>query len=265
MKKQPETFESLLRSFENRYDLRTVFDDFLTLTLCAFSPNPSTGKSHDEDLYLETIAKYKDDPLRYNFPKMLSCLVLEMEEQMDSSMGNDVLGSFYEKNLYRKGASQYFTPWPVCQLIANCSIDTDEKEAKTERRLRVLDSCCGSGRLLLAGARLRGTLLYAYYGIDLDHTCVKMTALNLFLNGVFHGEVMWADALRPDDFRASYRLSFLPFGIFRITEKEKSLLWYLHASGFPSAYKADFTNEQWNSERKNDDSESNSASQLNLF
>jgi type I restriction-modification system DNA methylase subunit len=257
MKKQTKTFESLLRSFEYRYDLRTVFDDFLTLTLCAFSQNPLTGKSYDEDLYMETIDKYREDPLRHHFPKMLAFLLSEMEERVDDSSGNDVLGNFYQEHLYRKGAAQFFTPWPVCQLIANISINTDEKEIETERRLRVLDPC--------SGAKLRGTLLYAYYGIDLDHTCVKMTALNLFLNGVFHGEVMWADALRPDDFRMSYKLSFLPFGIFRITEKEKSLLWYLHVSGFPTAYKADFKNEQWNSERKNDDSESNSASQLNLF
>lgn len=269
MKKQTETFASLLLEMGRRYDLRLVFDDFLTLTLCAFSPDPRTGKSHDEDLYLETIARYKEDPLRFHFPKMLACLVTEMEDRMSDPSGNDVLGNFYQEHLYRKGAAQYFTPWPVGQLITHSLFKDDQKDkAKAEgKRLRVLDNCCGSGRLLVNAVRSVSDtiLLPETYGIDLDHTCVKMCVLNLFLNGSFHGEVMWADALRPDDFRMSYKLSFLPFGIFRITEKEKSLLWYLHVSGFPTAYKADFTNERWNSERKNDGSETSETSQLNLF
>jgi hypothetical protein len=48
MTTQKETFTSLLKDFEYRYDLRTVFDDFLTMALCAFCPNLGTGKSHDE-------------------------------------------------------------------------------------------------------------------------------------------------------------------------------------------------------------------------
>ena len=60
MKTKKETFASVISSFTNQYEERTVFDDFLTLAICAFSQNPQTGKSFDEDLYLETIAKYKN-------------------------------------------------------------------------------------------------------------------------------------------------------------------------------------------------------------
>lgn len=253
--KPVETFESLLRAFEFRYDLRSVFDDFLTLALCSFSQNPATGKSHDEDLYLQTIDKYKTDDLRHNFPKMLACLTLEMEEQLGSSDGNDVLGTFYEQNLYRKGASQYFTPWPVCLFLSRCMFAKDDEEYTSP--IRILDPTCGSGRMLLTSAQVYGKH-HEYYGIDIDHTCVKMTALNLFLNGVFHGEVMWADALRPDDFRLSYRLSFLPFGIFQITEKEKSRLWYLKVSSIETVTKE----EPWASEEK---LEGLNASQLRMF
>lgn len=258
-----ETFESLLRAFEYRYDLRTVFDDFLTLTLCAFSRDPETGLSYDEDLYLQTIEKYNSEDIRHNFPKMVACLAQEMENQSTFSLGNDVLGTFYEQNLYRKGTSQYFTPWPVCYMIANCLVFPN-KEPEEYRRLRILDPCCGSGRLLTAGASVHGKR-HEYYGIDIDHTCVKMTALNLFLNGVFHGEVMWADSTQPDDFRISYKLSFLPFGIFRIVDKDKSRLWYLHASGFsetPSKTK-DVSSEPWQSEKGRD--AGTEHSQLNLF
>lgn len=231
MKTKEETFESLIRQFEYRYDLRTVFDDFLTLCICAFSYNPNTGKSHDEELYLQTIEKYKNDELRNLFPKMLAVLTLQMEERVGRGLGNDVLGEFYEQNLYRKGASQYFTPWPICSFMAK--ITGDKSIVATHWPIRILDPCCGSGRMLLASAQENGPS-QEYYGIDIDGTCVKMTAINLFLNGIFHSEVMCANALSPIDFRESYRISFLPFGIFRITDPEDSQLWHLHRNSFES-------------------------------
>lgn len=227
MTNKNDTFASLMHSFSYRYDLRTVFDDFLTMTICAFSQNPLTGKSHDEDLYMDTIARYAKDDLRHNFPKMVAALTFEMENRYDSDKGNDVLGEFYETNLYRKGASQYFTPWSICEFMALCSAnDTANGEAK-----RVLDPTCGSGRTLLAAAKHIGRDSKCY-GIDIDHVCVKMAAINLFLNGIFHSEVMWADALSPESFHMSYVISFLPFGIFRIQNKDNSLLWNLNKNSF---------------------------------
>lgn len=231
MKTKQETFAQIMARFNYRYDTRTVFNDFLTMTLCSFSQNPATGKSHDEDLYLETIGKYKNDDLRFEFPKLLARLTIEMEERIDSGMGTDVLGDFYEQNLSRKGSGQFFTPWPICMFMAQATADSLEK-ISIDRSIRILDPSCGSGRMLLAGNKISGPM-HEYYGIDIDETCAKMTALNLFLNGMFHSEVMCADALVPGDFRFSYRTSFLPFGVFRITEKEQSPLWHLLKNSWP--------------------------------
>jgi type I restriction-modification system DNA methylase subunit len=231
MKNKTKTFSQIMKRFEYRYDTRTVFNDFLTLTLCAFSQNPATGKSHDEDLYLETIAKYENDDLRYEFPKLLARLTIEMEERVDGGFGTDVLGDFYEQNLSRKGSGQFFTPWHICMFMAQCTADSLE-DKPADRPLRILDPTCGSGRMLLAGAKSTRPM-QEYYGVDIDETCVKMTALNLFLNGLFHSEVMWADALARDDFRVSYQISFLPFGIFRIQDKEQSKLWHIMQNSWP--------------------------------
>jgi len=230
MKTKQQTFATLIKEFEYLHDLRTVFNDFLTLTTCAFSQNPATGKSYDEELYLQAIAVYKEDTFRHHFPKMLACLTCEMEDRVGSGEGNDVLGEFYEQHLYRKGASQYFTPWPICTFMAKASTDSIDLHA-TREPLRILDPCCGSGRMLLASGKENGPN-HEYYGIDIDHTCVKMAAINLFLNGMFHSEVMCGDALDLNDFRGSYKISFLPFGIFRIAEKEESWLWTLHKNSF---------------------------------
>jgi len=217
-----------MQSFSYRYDLRTAFDDLLTIALSAFSQNPKIGKSHDEDLYLATVGKYRKDEVQNLFPKLLALLINEMEERKESSLGNDVLGEFYEQNLYRRGASQYFTPWPLCAMMASCLADdvlpwVDGK--------RVLDPSCGSGRTLLAGGRYLGKC-HHFYGIDIDHTCVKMAAINLFLNGMFGSEVMWADALDPECFHLSYVISLVPFGVFRIRDRNNSVLWHLHRNSF---------------------------------
>jgi type I restriction-modification system DNA methylase subunit len=227
-----KTFDSLMKEFQYRYDTRQVFNDFLTLSICAFGQDYATGKSKDEDLYMTTIAKYKDEKLSDKFPELLSLLIMVMEERVGSGMGNDVLCEFYETNLYSKGKSQYFTPWPVCKFMAAITMLVDAEEmAQIERPLRVIDPCCGSGRMLLAGAT-ESKQRYEYYGIDIDYTCVQMAALNLFLNGMFNSEVMCANALDPDDFRQSFRISFFPLGIYRITEKEESMLWHLQRNSF---------------------------------
>ena len=148
-----------------------------------------------------------------------------MEERVDSSLGNDVLGEFLEQNISNCRNGHYFTPYTVCQFMASI-LHTDKvtgTESSQERPLRFLDPAYGSGRMPLAAYKVNGRE-HEYYGIDIDRTCVKMTALNLFLNGVWNSEVMCAISLMPDDFVVAYHVSFLPLGIFKIKEKEKSRL-----------------------------------------
>jgi len=224
--------ESLL-TISHRFSIFTVFDDFLTMSIAACTQNLHTKKSWYEDEYMATIDKYKESDLRFEFPKAFAYLGTEMEERFDDSLGNDVLGSFFEQHISNGRNGQYFTPYPVCQFMASITT-TDRKEdenAPTDRPLRIIDPTCGSGRMLLATHRTLGPG-DEYYGIDIDRTCVKMTALNLFFNGVWNSEVMCANALSPDDFVISYRISFLPLGIFKIEEKEKSRLWHLNRNSF---------------------------------
>ena len=228
MKSKTETFSTLMESFTYRYDLRAVFEDFLTMSMCAVTPLPGIGKSHYEDLYLETIAKYKHDEVRHQFPKLFARLIFEMEDRTKDTQGNDVLGEYYELHFCKKNSGQFFTPIPICHFMAR-SICGDEKESVEAKR--IIDPTCGSGRMLLASGHVMGKH-HHFYGIDLDHACVKMTALNLFLNGMFRSEAMCANALQPDDFRISYRISFLPLGIFRIENKEESPLWHMYQNTF---------------------------------
>lgn len=223
-----ETFASIMNSFNNHFDAHRVFDDFLTLAMCAVTQIPGEGKSHYEELYLRTIEPYKKHDLCNRFAHALAQLIIEMKDGIAGDGEPDVLGTYYEQNISRRKLGQYFTPWSVCQLMAQLTlIDTDDQAAPK----RFVDPCCGSGRMLLAGAKVNGQK-HHYYGIDIDHTCAKMTALNLFLNGVFGGEVMCANALQPDSFEIAYKISMFPLGIFRIEEKEHSVLWRNNQSSF---------------------------------
>jgi hypothetical protein len=231
-----KSFAELIFKIAHRFPLTTVFDDFLTIAIAACTQNPKTKLSHYEDEYLKTIEPYKDSELRFEFSRAFASLVDEMEERVDSDHGNDVLGEFFEQHISNGRNGQFFTPFPVCMLMS--SITGSEKTDDIDNPLRIMDSACGSGRMLLAARRTFGCG-HQYYGIDIDRICAKMAALNLFLNGMWNSEVMCANALKPDDFVIAYRISLLPLGIFKIEEKEHSILWSMHQNSFQKEQKSD--------------------------
>lgn len=227
------TFAETILSISYRFSLHQVFEDFLTMAIAACSQNPVTNVSYYEEEYLSTIATYKDSELRHEFPKAFANLVSEMEDRLDSSMGNDVLGDFFEQHISNGRNGQFFTPYSICQFMASLNMEDaiPSDEHSQLKSLKILDPACGSGRMLVASHRLNGPG-HQYYGIDIDRTCVKMTALNMFLNGMWNSEVMCGNSLMPDDFIVSYKISLLPLGIFKVEDKEKSLLWNIHRNSF---------------------------------
>lgn len=227
-----KSFADTLLKIGRRFPLFQVFEDFLTMSIAACTINPKTKLSYYEDEYLSTIASYKDSELRFEFPSAFSCLIIEMEERLEADLGNDILGDFFEQHISNGRNGQFFTPYPVCRLMASITQESqNEEEIKSQKPLRILDPACGSGRLLLASHGING-VGHEYYGIDIDRTCVKMAALNLFLHGMWNSEVMCANGLNPDDFVISYRISSAPLGIFKIEKKEHSLLWNLQKNSF---------------------------------
>ena len=256
-------FAESMFKISQRFSLHNVFDDFLSMSMAAVTQNPETMKSWYEEEYLAAIAKYKDFELRYEFPNAFAHLVNEMENRFHDSSGNDILGEFFEQNISHGRNGQFFTPYPVCHFMATSTRKATVKENGDDigRTLRILDPACGSGRMLLASHKVNGPG-HEYYGIDIDRTCVKMTALNLFLNSIWYSEVMCADALLPNDFVISYHISFAPLGIFKIEEKEKSRLWHLVQQSLTKEKTSD--NIALDSTPFNERSKDNS-SQLNLF
>lgn len=114
----------------------------------------------------------------------------------------DVLGQAYMElasNGQRKWLGQFFTPWPVAEMMARMQLGTDPIPA--DRLTRVHDPAMGSGVMLLAFAAAVADQLgpetlqwFSFSGIDLDAVCARMTPLQLLANVLIHqltvGEIL---------------------------------------------------------------------------
>jgi hypothetical protein len=111
-----------------------------------------------------------------------------MMEDNTAGVIRDHLGEIYEiEGQSEKGFSQYFTPMPLCELMASLTIDENAPEDA-----RIADPACGTGRLLLACIKHRPRGYYM--GIDVDRVMAVSCALNLLWRNV-RGDVIWGNTL----------------------------------------------------------------------
>lgn len=185
-----------------------VFDDFLTMTVCALA-----GGAMEEE-YLATVGKYAVgekgnrpvDQLAAAFGK----LVAIMEDTRE-----DILGDLFQGGITYGEHAQYFTPAPVCDLLAQVTAGDEPGLGR-----RFCDPCCGSGRMLLAMAKLKPYGLFI--GQDTDVRCVKITAINLGLRNLY-GYAIWGNSLA-NERKLMYATGFNGKGVIRqLSAEEMSL------------------------------------------
>ncbi len=191
---------------------RQAFDDLLTMGVCALS-----GGSMEEE-YLATVARHTAgaagkrgcDSLAQAFAKLIE--VMETTRQ-------DTLGDLFQGAISRGERGQFFTPPSLCEAMARMTLAEVDEDAVDRRR--VLDPCCGSGRMLLAVGKLQPT--WELWGQDVEISCVRMTTLNLALYNL-GGGVIWGDSLT-DRRRSAYRTGFNGRGFVRkLDESELALV-----------------------------------------
>jgi type I restriction-modification system DNA methylase subunit len=89
----------------------------------------------------------------------------------------DPLGELYQQAISSGHNGQYWTPEHMCDMMAIITIGETLLDGQT-----IADPACGSGRMLLAAAKInRHAMLY---GADLDITCCKMALVNMLLNSL---------------------------------------------------------------------------------
>lgn len=185
-----------------------TFEDFLTFVRCSLA-----GQTMEEE-YLQTVAKgyAKGDEGKRGIDsvaKAFGTLVMAMEKT-----GQDVLGDIFTGGITYGEHGQFFTPNPVCELMAELTTGGDGEESRS-----VNDPACGSGRFLLSVGKKHHN--WEFVGQDVDHRCTQMTAINLGLNGL-KGWAVWQNTLTLECHRV-YRIGFnLCGGVIREVPVDQS-------------------------------------------
>lgn len=188
-----------LRTVARRgHSIRTVFDDWLDLLLYALATDDH------EAMYQETARRYAFNGYEHGNREIdyLGQATGQLFEGV-ARTGADILGDVY--HILGKGndeLGQFFTPHNVARAKIEMVGVVEESTSDYERgdrhqealdsRPSVMDPACGSGRLLVPGARAQPDAWYA--GVDLDAACAKMAALNLVFCNV-DGQVVHGNSL----------------------------------------------------------------------
>lgn len=198
-------FKRLLRTLSHAKAPWQVFRDFCELAALSIA-NSMGGPFIDpkrEERYLRIIGTYDAAKGEHDaLGRMLACVVVGL----DGEEPPDFLGSvFMELDLGSHWAGQYFTPMPVCRMMAEMTADADALRAIVAERgfVRVSEPAAGSGAMVIAlSATMRAhgfnpqRQLYVE-AVDVDATACHMAFVQLALLGlpaiVWHGNALTLD------------------------------------------------------------------------
>lgn len=220
----------LFNKLSYRFDTSEVFSDFLDYALLVMK-----WQDRNRDFsYFEK--KYKD---HYDlFQKMLDQLSIESNNAGEGM--KDTLGDFFMDEISHGRNGQYFTPQPICDMMALITMETIKDDQL------ITDPTCGSGRMLLAAGKLNRKAIFI--GSDIDMTCCKMAVINMLLN-TMRGEITCMDALSME-FRKAWQLDYkniagynVPFWV-EIKNKEDSFHFMNQGEAVKPAVKTPIINKQ---------------------
>jgi type I restriction-modification system DNA methylase subunit len=203
-----KSFPQYMQQLAGRNSISNVFSDFLEMSVCALSLGAM------ETRYLEIVGRYD----KYEVDLMadaFAAMVMEMDNHGEGL--RDILGDFFMEHISHGHNGQFFTPEPICEMMARMT-------NPVEPGSRILDCACGSGRILMAAAKVNRNA--SFYGADVDHNCAMMCLINFCLNGML-GEVAWMNSLSNEYFGA-WQIQLHPTGgvpyIVSITEAESVIV-----------------------------------------
>ena len=144
-------FAKLYNKLCHKYSRYEVWQDMVVMIACAIA-NAVDKRYFDEreKMYMRVVQKHTKDELDI-FPEFFAHIVMGMEGNPDC----DFLGELYMNlELGNKYAGQFFTPYSVCRMMAECSIQDDLLKEQIEKNgwISINDCACGAGATLVAAA-----------------------------------------------------------------------------------------------------------------
>ena len=138
----------LFEACRYRHDLYTVFSD--CMEAMAISLSNATDLLHREARearYMQIVKRYERDVIA-RFPQVLGELVMALE-----AGPSDVLGTvFHALELHNSARGQFFTPYSLCQLMANMQMGDGRARSIIEREgfVTAHEPACGAGAMVIA-------------------------------------------------------------------------------------------------------------------
>lgn len=168
----------------------------------------SGGRMEEE--YLKVVKKHSEGKRGWRGCDSIAELFGRAVAAMEETRGEmkDILGDLFQGAITYGEAGQFFSPPPICRLMAGLTIGDVPDEEKQQKKT-VCDPACGSGRMLLAVAETQPHWLLV--GQDVDLRCVRLTAINLALRNLY-GYAIWGNSLA-DEKRLIYRTGFDLHGV----------------------------------------------------
>lgn len=180
--------EKLYNRMCGRHSRYEVWQDAVWMIACSIS-NAVDKRYFDqrEAQYMRTIQKYDKKELDA-FPDFFANVVLGMEEHPDC----DFLGELYMGlDLGNDRAGQFFTPYHICSLMAQITINGEKLKSKIDQHgwISINDCACGAGATLVAAANHLRSVGINYHtealfiAQDIDATVALMCYIQLSLLG----------------------------------------------------------------------------------
>jgi len=183
-----------------------VWSDFVEMAACAISNRVDmTRYEAREKRYLEIVRAYEREEVE-EFPRLLACVAGALEE----NPRQDFLGTmFQELELSNHWRGQFFTPYHVCELMAELQAGDIAEKVQEKGYVTVNDPACGAGALLIAFAnvakarRVNFQQQVLFVGQDIDPTASHMCYIQLSLLGcpgyVIVGDTLSRPGLHPEN------------------------------------------------------------------
>lgn len=205
------------------HSLRMVYADFLQLAVCSFLSDRTPDHPREKQ-YCQILEKYREREQKEAFPVMLAAIAEYMRDT-----GNECLSILWEEIGANLNMEQFFTPYAVCDFMAETEIQQISWENYSHRHpLYICDPACGGGRTLIASLKqipAKHADKICMIGIDIDESVCNIALLNmLFFNAnafIIHGNALEQSAWHI--YSATHHVS--GGAIFEITDQnEKDLI-----------------------------------------
>lgn len=168
-----------------------IWRDFILMSACAMSNTvDKTHYDEREKRYLEAINKYEKSQ-QHIFPELYADVVMALDDNPEQ----DFLGEmFMDLHLNNEELKQIFTPYHVCQLMADITMDSLVAQVENQGYVSINDCCCGAGANLIAAinsarhkledAELNFQNHILVIGQDIEETVALMCYIQISLLGV---------------------------------------------------------------------------------